>query len=189
MIIVHNFKLHFNTLSKIYKVISYETPICPICGETLDLYGVRNRIMINEEAEISYLEIRRLYCNKCHKIHHELPSIIIPYKRYTQKAIQQVIDGYLQDTQSTIEVAADNKTINNWKSWFFTLSPYFKNCIATIEERLNVIQLTKSILPFHRNDKPLEWLAKLVRCIVNSNLWISTRSYFHVQSFDDKIKM
>lgn len=189
MLIVHNFKLDFNTSTKIYKVISKEISICPVCGEVLCLYGCRTRIMINEEGEQSYLEIQRLYCETCHRIHHELPSILIPYKRYTQKAIQEVIDGYLQDTQDTITVVADEKTIYNWISWFFTLSTYFQNCLTTIEERLTVTHLTKSLLPFQRNDKPSIWLAELVRSIVNSNLWLSTRSYLHVQPVDVKINM
>lgn len=179
MIIVHNFKTEFNSEMNELRIISLEVARCPICGKVLVPYGIRNRIVINSAGVVFSLVIRRLWCCDCHRIHHELPSILIPYKRYSCAAIQSVIDASFQHTN--IGVVADNKTIRNWITWFTEFSSYFKSCLISLKEQHRVDNLI-SILPFSRLDKPKKWLSFLVRSIVNSNMWVSTRSSLCVQS-------
>lgn len=179
MIIVHNFNTEFNRKSNEFRIISLEVPRCPICGKILSPYGVRNRIVINGVGNVFSFIIRRLWCSNCHRIHHELPSILIPYKRYTCAAIQSVIDASFQHTN--IGVIADDKTIRNWITWFRELSSYFKSCLISLKEQYCIDNLI-SILPFSHLNKPKKWLSFLVRSITNSNMWISTRSSLCVQS-------
>ncbi|MEW5785724.1 MAG: DUF6431 domain-containing protein, partial [Bacillota bacterium] len=49
------------------------------------MIGSRKRTFINEAGEREILIIRRLRCKNCKRVHHELPDIIVPYKRYNSE--------------------------------------------------------------------------------------------------------
>ena len=66
---------------------------CPTCGGQLSGYGWRQRIMMESDGNNKILTIRRLYCPACEKIHHELPDILIPYKRHCAETIINIITG------------------------------------------------------------------------------------------------
>jgi hypothetical protein len=127
------------------------------------------------------LIIRRLKCKECGRIHHELPDILIPYKRYSSESIEAVIAGDLELT-----VAADESTISRWRAWFFCLASYFAGALISIAARYvkNAVEeppgLPRSPLQriwCHVGDGP-GWLARVVRPVVNTNLWLQTRSAF-----------
>ncbi len=62
------------------------------------------------------LIIRRLRCCECEKIHHELPDILVPYKRYGNESFEVVVSG-----DNNHSVAADESTIYRLRSWFDSL--------------------------------------------------------------------
>lgn len=37
------------------------------------------------------LLIRRLRCGDCGRVHHELPDIVVPYKRYDSETIEEIL--------------------------------------------------------------------------------------------------
>ena len=76
------------------------------------------------------LVIRRLRCDLCKRIHHELPDILVPYKRHCSQSIEQVITG-----EKGLSVVADESTINRWKEWFRALAGYFLGCLISIAAR------------------------------------------------------
>jgi len=127
------------------------------------------------------LIIRRLSCVECHKIHHELPDILVPYKRHGRESIEAVLT---EDTELT--VSADESTIRSWRMWFQEMYYYFLGCLLSITIRYDretaegVSSLPESKLQriwYYVGDAP-GWLARLVRPIANSNLWLHTRSAF-----------
>lgn len=127
------------------------------------------------------LVIRRLKCKGCGRVHHELPDILVPYKRYSSESIEAVIAG-----DSELTVAADESTIGRWKEWFFSLAGYFAGCLISIAIRYvkNAVEdtpgLSRSPLQriwHHVGNAPC-WLARVVRPVVNMNLWVQTRSAF-----------
>ena len=152
---------------------------CPCCFEGLKVIGSRPRKFITETGEKNILIIRRLKCSNCKKIHHELPDMLIPYKRYDSISIETVIDS-----ASKLVVAADESTIYRWKAWFNSLLSYLITCIQAILNQHNL----NSVRPIGlRNLTPLQklksftgdavrWLARIVQPVVNSNLWVQTRS-------------
>ena len=73
----------------------------------MKVIGSRKRKYINGIGEKIILAIRRLRCSHCAKVHHELPDILIPYKRYGSESIEVVVSG-----ESELTVAADESTIN-----------------------------------------------------------------------------
>jgi len=127
------------------------------------------------------LIIRRLKCKGCGRVHHELPDILVPYERYSSESIEAVITG-----NSELTVAADESTISCWRDWFFSLAGYFAGCLISIASRYvkNAVEdrpgLPESLLQriwCHVGDAPF-WLARVVRPVVNTNLWVQTRSAF-----------
>jgi len=122
-----------------------------------------------------------LKCSTCKRIHHELPDILVPYKRYNRESIETVITG-----GEVLDVAADDSTINRWKRWFAIMSYNFLGCLISIaakyqgESVKDMSKLPKSVLQriFHFVGSAPAWLARVVRSVVNSNNWFHTRSAF-----------
>lgn len=162
-------------------VRSEEQIPCPCCEGRLKVIGSRHRRYINEAGAKAVLNIRRLRCQQCLGIHHELPDILVPYKRYDSNSIEAVIAG-----GNKVAVSADESTLYRWKNWFTQLITYFVGCLQSICIRLgiqsvkDVAALSKSSLQrvwYFVGDAP-GWLARVVRPLGNLNLWVHTRSPF-----------
>ncbi|HEX3012115.1 MAG TPA: DUF6431 domain-containing protein [Syntrophomonadaceae bacterium] len=162
-------------------VRSKEQIPCPCCNGELKVIGSRHRGYIDGTGAKIILIIRRLRCCNCERIHHELPDILVPYKRHSSESIEASIDG-----NSNLSAPADESTIRRWRYWFQTMCNYFSGCLLSIAiryERKSAEE--KTSLPSSKlqriwqqvGDAP-GWLARLVRPIANLNLWIHTRSAF-----------
>jgi hypothetical protein len=169
------------TLKRVFFVRSKEQNFCPCCSGELKVIGSRHRGCIKDTGEKMELIIRRLKCLECNKIHHELPDILVPYKRYRIEGIEAALN---EDTE--LAVSADESTIRNWRIWYQEMHDYLLGCLLSIAIRYDretvegVSSLPESKL--HRiwnyvGDAP-GWLARFVRPIANSNLWLHTRSAF-----------
>ncbi|MCL6611609.1 MAG: DUF6431 domain-containing protein [Peptococcaceae bacterium] len=73
------------TLKKGFFVRSGEQISCPCCNGPLKVCGSRRRKYVNGTGDTIVLVIRRLRCRNCGRLHHELPDILVPYKRYGSK--------------------------------------------------------------------------------------------------------
>lgn len=128
------------------------------------------------------LIIRRLRCELCKKIHHELPDLLVPYKRYGAECIESVVSD-----SELIHVAADESTLYRWRHWFKHWSPYALRALISIGFRLQLdmseqeasgsAQSTLQRIG-HLVGKSSGWLAKVARSLANINLWVHTRSAF-----------
>ncbi len=156
-------------------VRSGEQHYCPCCDGSLRAFSSRRRGFIDSAGEHVALFIRRLKCSKCGRVHHELPDILVPYKRYSSESIEAIITG-----ASTLSVAADESTINRLRTWFFTLAGYFASALLSIAVRYmkNAVVKTPDLpepplqrIWHHVGDEP-GWLARVVRPVVNTNLWL-----------------
>ena len=155
---------------------------CPCCGDALKVIGSRKRQIRDGGGDQYQLVIRRLRCSSCRKIHHELPDCVVPYKRYAAECVEEVVT----ETEEIPAVAADDTTLRRWKTWFHRLSPYWLGALAAIALRFHlnpVEQLSSAFQSAHHRlghlvgDAP-GWLARVVRPVVNSHLWVHTRSAF-----------
>lgn len=88
--------------------------------------------------------------------------------------------------EGVLTVTADESTIGRWRNWFQMLVDYFLGCLKSIAIRYgkesveNASHIPKSTLQriwHHVGDAP-GWLARIVRPVANSNLWVHTRSAF-----------
>lgn len=154
----------------------------PCCGEELRVIGSRKRKIVSGGGDHRLLVIRRMRCSQCRKIHHELPECIVPYKRYESECLEQVVSK--SETAST--VAADDATLRRWKDWFQEQSTYLLGALRSIVIRFHQNPVEKSSVPsqsahqdfgHYVGDAP-GWLARIVRPVVNLNLWVHTRSAF-----------
>ncbi|MCM3763329.1 DUF6431 domain-containing protein, partial [Alkalihalobacillus oceani] len=68
--------------------------------------GTKNRKAKDHTGQSKTYNIRRLKCTNCGTIHHELPDLLIPYKRYEAECIEDVLTN-----PSTHIVPADDSTL------------------------------------------------------------------------------
>ncbi len=128
------------------------------------------------------LIIRRLRCTACRRIHHELPDCLVPYKHFESVCIEEVIDN----DSDELSVAADESTLYRIRKWFFEQIFHLLGALKSIALSLGhdlVKETSELSLPAHQRlglyvgSKP-GWLARTVRAVANSNLWVHTRFAF-----------
>lgn len=160
-----------------YYVKSEENSICPVCGcPELKVIGSRKRSTLQGDGGTIILIIRRLRCGNCRRIHHELPDILVPYKRYAGTVIEAILDG------ASTEVCCENSSIFRIKRWFAGVSGYMAGCLSAIAAQMG-LKIKISNGSAIRRIKDLvgdagDWLARVVRTMVNTNNWVQTRSAF-----------
>lgn len=157
---------------------------CPCRSGELKVIGSRKRSCINTQGDKIVLSIRRLRCIDCQRIHHELPDILVPYKRHVQESIEAAIT---KEKETQISVIADESTLKRWRNWFYERADYFQGCLTSIILRYDLLESAEgsSSLPqskLHRiwqhvGDAP-GWLARVVKPLANLNLWPHTRLAF-----------
>ena len=108
------------------------------------------------------LVIRRLRCKskECRAIHHELPDILVPYKRHCAETVENVVNDKPEST------CCDDRTARRIKTWWDACRVYFENVLASLREKYGV----------KFPQRPA--LREIVRAAVNANLWIHTRSAY-----------
>jgi len=159
MVIITKYRLEYNPQNDTYTVWADEENVCPICGsEDMRLKGRRKRQVIVRDQETQVLRIQRLKCGGCNKIHHELPDLIVPYKRHCIQTIELIVNGDEEDTD------CEESTINRIKAWWKSIRLYVEGVTASL--------IVKHGITFSENRK----FAQIVRALANSHLWPGTRS-------------
>jgi hypothetical protein len=139
-------------------IVSLEVSVCPVCGEVLVVIGSRERKIKGSESDVMILVIRRLRCKFCRVIHHELPDIVMPYKRHGANTIEKVIAG-----EGDWAHCAQG-TIGRIRAWWSSCLLYFESVLASLREKYGLVFSVKSA--------PRE----IIRAVVNAHLWVHTRS-------------
>jgi hypothetical protein len=107
------------------------------------------------------LIIRRLYCEKCDAIHHELPDCLVPYKRYSAEVIEDVVNG-----KPNKECGCKDSAARQIRRWWLAVQSYFISILATLTEKIGV-----------RFGSPPAF-REIVRAVANSNYWIFSHQLF-----------
>lgn len=109
------------------------------------------------------------------KIHHELPDLLVPYKRYDAESLE----GVMAEPART-DIAADESTITRWRNWFLAWGVYAQGVLHSLSIRFN--------LPVEPSSKGSQtvlqtlgryvgtatgWLRKVVRSMANSHTWVT----------------
>lgn len=123
------------------------------------------------------LVIRRLGCKGCGKIHHELPDILVPYKRHCSETVERIVDEEAED------VSCEESTIKRLKRWFTERTRYFTGCLIAVSALHGAALTAGAISLLRKMRENSGWLKKLVRIVANSNLWVHTRSAYLTNSW------
>lgn len=160
---------------KNFYVRSSETPVCPHCGRVLKVVGSRKRTLRDTDGSRNILIIRRLFCEHCLRIHHELPDIIIPYKRHCADTIEEI----LSDKESRA-YPCETSTRARFLRWFSLLRGHWEKVLTALvhrHERDPFLQEEfAALLPLQPSRLAAGWLKRLVRILVNAGFRIQTRS-------------
>ena len=163
----------------VFFVRSMENSICPLCQGNLKIIGSRRRRVIAEDGEQITLIVRRLRCRneQCRRIHHELPDIVIPFKRHTTDTYEKVIVGVEN------VAPAEESTIWRIRKWFKESADALTGgllgtyVMVTKDFAAGFSGLPQSMLEricyFVGTDPG--WLKKVVRILVNNNKWGHTQ--------------
>jgi hypothetical protein len=108
------------------------------------------------DGEKRLLKIRRLMCYQCKKIHHELPDIIVPYKRHCTETIENIVAG--------VNAVCEESTLHRIMAWWATIQLYIKCVLSSLSFKYGIVFSADKKLP------------EIVRSLANTNLWPGTRS-------------
>ena len=136
-------------------VVALEASYCPTCQTILLMRATRERVCWKGDAEKIILIIRRLYCETCNCIHHELPDKVVPFKRYSASVIEKIAHG-----QAIKDAPCSEGTARRLRCWWKSVKPYFLYILTTLIARYGV-----------SFDKPPAF-KETVRAVANSNNWI-----------------
>ena len=160
-------------------VWSAEIAPCPCCQSRLKVIGSRRRTWIQSSGNKVKIVIRRLRCQNCRKIHHELPNFLVPYRRHEAQVIEDAV------VDKADPACVEESTIRRWRQWFNAFAPYAAGCLESMAHRFHWTVESSSAhsqTALHRIGRIVGhergWLARIVRPLVNLHLWIHTRSAF-----------
>lgn len=119
-----------------------------------------------------FIQIERLKCKTCRRLHTALPEILVPYKHYTTELISGVLDetitiGDLEDGDYPCE-----ETMKNWHHWLMANQDYIDGYMKSIGYRRlgfgeDLLHSKVSLLTKLRKSSEV-WLETILRFIYNS---------------------
>ena len=147
---------------------------CPNCKGAVKYRDSRVRKGKNIAGEVFRYLLRRLRCQKCRKLHTEMPDVIQPYKHYDSHAIQSVLDG----SEEAASCVADDSTMHRWKKSFAEKVPEINQKLASIHARkaeekpplIPVERILRSIRSRHK-----QWLGYVMAQLINNGYKLCTR--------------
>ncbi len=87
---------------------------CPNCSGGLRLYDHVMRIVKTKKGVKNYIYIRRMKCQKCGKIHRELPPHVLPYIQYDKDIVMGVLSGQITPDDLDYEDYPCEMTMVRW---------------------------------------------------------------------------
>ena len=130
-----------------------DTIPCPECRGELKHYDRRERRSEDTKGAKIICRIRRLRCQKCRRLHNELPDFIVPYKRYSAEVIVSVSEG--KDT----DVPYEGRTRQRIKAWYKKVTNHL---LGVWRQQVALGFGSPHIVPS---------FVSLVRATVNSGYW------------------
>lgn len=91
---------------------------CPNCNVPMEYRDTCKRIWRVEGGERRTVQICRMKCPICKKLHRILPDFLAPFKHYGTSVISRVIDGKLTHDILSCEDYPTDQTMIRWILWF-----------------------------------------------------------------------
>lgn len=116
--------------------------------------------------------IPRGYCENCGHFHNELPDFLSPYKHYSARVIEDVVDDVSTPEDSTTEESPCERTMQRWKDWISGNKNQIDGFLRSIGQTLpgfstELLKSTDSLLEKLR-EYGSGWLSIINRVIYNT---------------------
>lgn len=156
-----------------FLIISEEDHICPCCGGALHKRDKRRRVHKLEGGKKEWYIINRLKCERCGKLHNELPDCLVPYKHYDAQLIEDVVDGTVSEEDPAAEDYPCEGTMKHWRWWASRNGANINGQIRSMVHHLmdldnGFLRSTDSLLKELKERICPGWLSIVTRFIYNS---------------------
>ncbi len=149
--------------------------ICPCCGEALRYRDSRKRIRRLGGEKKEHIQVRRLFCERCGRLHAELPDCLVPHKHYDAKIIEDVLDGEITQDTLAYEDYPCAATMQRWICWFeenrANIEGHLRRALTAAGKAIS-FRNSSSWLVYLRSKKSIRsadrWLNVTLRIIYNS---------------------
>lgn len=152
--------------------MSHESCHCPDCGALLKHRDYKRRIMKIEGGQKHFIQIERLKCKSCQRLHNALPDILVPYKHYTAEVISGVLDEMVTADDLENEDYPCEETMKRWHHWLMANQEYIDGYMKSLGYRMlgfseDLLHSKVSLLSQLRKSSEV-WLETILRVIYNS---------------------
>lgn len=96
-------------------MVKENTKRCPVCKSTLRFFDRTKRMVRTKGRRTFWVNINRVKCTKCNKVHRVLPPFILPYKEYEAELIRGVIEGLITSETLGYEDYPCEATMKSWR--------------------------------------------------------------------------
>jgi len=119
-----------------------------------------------------FIQIERLKCEQCHRLHNALPDILVPYKHYTTELISGVLDETVSSGDLDDEDYPCEETMKRWHHWLIANQKYINGYMKSLGYRMlgfseDLLNSKVSLLSQLRKSSEV-WLETILRIIYNS---------------------
>ena len=150
--------------------------MCPHCKSSLRYRDRRKRIMKWYNGEKRLCLLRRLLCDRCRRLHIELPDLLTPHKHYATEIIENVADEVSSPDDLSTEDYPCERTMQRWSEWIRRNTTQIDGLLRSIGSRFSGLgkeHLDPGDSLFQKlREEGAGWLAKVNRVIYNSGGWI-----------------
>lgn len=172
MTIIADFEITHNKDGHIFCKSREAHAYCPDCGSELRYRDSRERIWRTYGGKTFHIQIRRLKCPGCHRLHNELPNILVPHKHYGAEVIENVVDEVVTPEDEATEDYPCTATMERWKDWISRITPAIDSTLRSIGCRLlqftDALLLSDSSLLDALRARGSDWLATVMHTIYNA---------------------
>lgn len=145
---------------------------CPDCGAALKHRDYKRRIMKSEGGSKQFIQIERLKCKHCQRLHNALPDFLVPYKHYTTEIISGVLDNIVSAEDLDDEDYPCEETMKRWHQWLQLNKENIDGHMKSIGYRLlgfseELLNTKVSLLTQLRKSSEM-WLETILRIMYQS---------------------
>ncbi|MBC3805692.1 hypothetical protein GH808_14890 [Acetobacterium fimetarium] len=132
--------------------------------------------MKTEGGTKQFIQIERLKCNHCERLHNALPDFLVPYKHYAAEIISGVLDNVISADDLDAEDYPCEQTMKRWQRWFNGNQNNIEGNMRSIGYRLlglgeDLLSARISLLTHLRKSSEV-WLETILRIIYNAGSFL-----------------
>lgn len=178
MIIISDYELRSNKDDQIICLSQEAHAYCPECSGELSYRDSRLRICRTYGGETFHIQIRRLKCHRCHRLHNELPNILVPHKHYCAEVIEDVVDEVVTPEDVVVEDYPCAATMERWKDWICRVTPAIDSMLRSIGCRMlnftDELLFSSASLLGSLRDGGGGWMATVMHTLCNAGCAVPT---------------